>query len=92
MDSLTRQIFAEAESAEEIPGIIKEAGKAVGSITVELHSLKPSEIYMFEVTVDEKSINIDKKIEEHKRTKSGGFIMFLTGGYDYAFIHNRKRF
>lgn len=33
MDSLTRQIFTEAERAEEIPGIIKEAGKAVGSIT-----------------------------------------------------------
>lgn len=28
------QIFAEAERAEEIPGIIKEAGKAGGSITV----------------------------------------------------------
>ena len=28
------QIFAEAESAEEIPGIIKEAGKSGGSITV----------------------------------------------------------
>ncbi|MGI5058696.1 potassium/proton antiporter [Treponema pectinovorum] len=32
--------------------------------TVELHSLKSSEIDMFEVTVDEKSANIDKKISE----------------------------
>ncbi len=39
--------------------------------TVELHSLKASEIDMFEVTVDERSANIDKKIEEHKRTKTG---------------------
>lgn len=41
-----------------------EKRKIDSPYTVELHSLKSSEIDMFDFTVDEKSINIDKKISE----------------------------